>query len=298
MGDGMKSFLKKVLLSIGILIVLVLITHYMDRDKETKPVPIENSSSDLLEIYYFDVGQADSTLISYQNYHVLIDAGNTVDGVKLVPYFKELGIDHFDYVIATHAHEDHIGGMSRVVYNFPIDHFYMPNHSSEWKSYSNLMKALEKENVPLETPSVDSTFDLGDLHFMILWIGEDKEDYNENSIVLRLDFFNTSYLFMGDATGDSERNIDSNQLPCDVLKVGHHGSKYSSVAPFLETVKPKYAVISVGKENEYHYPHQVVLDKLEYLGVTVYRTDLNHTIHLQSNGRSIQFDFLETDLDG
>ena len=237
-------------------------------------------------------------MIRYQDYNVLIDAGNTVDGVKLVPYLKELGVDHFNYVIATHAHEDHIGGMSRVVYNFPIEHFYMPNHSSTWKSYSNLMKALEKENVTLETPEIDSTFDVGDLHFTVLWVGEDKEDYNENSIVLKLEFYHTKYLFMADAPGEVERQILEKDLSCDVIRIGHHGSKYSSVAPFLETVKPKYAVISVGKDNEYYYPHQVVLDKIDYLNIKLYRTDLDHTIHLITDGSSITFESIETDLDG
>ena len=246
------------------MIVFYYIFSQADIEEPAKPV---NPSSDLLEIYYFDVGNADSTLISYQNYHVLIDAGNTVDGVQLVPYLKDLGVDHLDVVIASHAHEDHIGGMARVVYNFPITHFYMPDHSSTWKSYQNLMKALEKQNVTLETPSIDQTFDLGDLHFTILWVGENPEDYNENSIVVKLEFQNTKYLFMADATSDVERQILEKDLSCDVIKIGHHGSKYSSVAPFLETVKPKYAIISVGKDNEYSYPHQVVLDKLNYLNV-------------------------------
>ena len=282
---------------IGLLIMIGLLCLFTQADEEKQVKPID-STSDLLEIYYFDVGNADSTLITYQAYAVLIDAGNTVDGVKLVPYLKELGIDHLDVVIASHAHEDHIGGMARVIYNFPITHFYMPNHSSTWKSYQNLIKALEKENVTPETPSIDQTFDLGDLHFTILWFGEDKEDYNENSIVLKLDFKNTKYLFMADATSDVERQILEKDLSCDVIKIGHHGSKYSSVAPFLETVKPTYAIISVGKDNDYHYPHQVVLDKLDYLNVTTYRTDIHHTIHLTSDGENINFDFLETDLDG
>lgn len=293
----MKDFMKRLVQVVFTILILVGFSYlFREGDPEKESIP-HKTSTNSLEIYYFDVGNADSTLIRYQDYNVLIDAGNTVDGVKLVPYLKELGVDHLDTVIATHAHEDHIGGMSRVVYNFPITHFYMPNHSSTWKSYDNLMKALEKQNVTLETPSIDQTFDLGNLHFTILWVG-DSEDYNENSIVLKLNFLNTNYLFMADATGDVERQILEKDLSCDVIKIGHHGSKYSSVAPFLETVKPKYAVISLGKDNEYHYPHQVVLDKLEYLNVEVYRTDIHHTIHLTSNGEDIAFDFIETDLNG
>ena len=280
----------EVLFVSSILIYYLYITFFPSNKVEEKVT----TNNDLLEIYYLDVGQADSTLIRYKDYNVLIDGGNTVDGPFLVSYFKELGIQKFQYVIATHAHEDHIGGLSRIIYHFPIEHFYMPNHSSTWKSYLNLMKALDSEGVVLETPSEDDTFDLEELHFTILWIGEDKEDYNENSIVLKLDYLNTHYLFMADATGDVERQIINKDLSCDVIKIGHHGSKYSSVAPFLETVQPKYAVISLGRDNEYHYPHQVVLDKLEYLNVKVYRTDLDHTIHLTSDGSSISFDTIHT----
>lgn len=294
----MKNISKNAL-KILFLIILCYGVYLFNTDspKSTKKeiIPV---SGDILDIYFFDVGEADSTLIRYKDYNILIDAGNTVDGVLLVPYLKELGIEHFDSLFVTHAHEDHIGGMSRVVYNFSFDHLYMPDHVAEWKSYQNLMKALERKEKRFEVPSIHQVFTFDDLTLTVLSI-TDTEDYNENSIVLKLDYFNTHYLLMGDATDDIERSILDDDLASDVLKVGHHGSKYSSSVTFLEKVHPEYAIISCAEGNEYGHPHKVVLDKLNYLNTTIYRTDTHHTIHLISDGDTIiSFDFINRSFNG
>ena len=282
-----------------LLIILLCYGVYLLQQKEPHSIQKEKVpvSGDSLELYFFDVGEADSTLIRYKDYNILIDAGNTVDGVLLVPYLKEIGIEHFDSLFVTHAHEDHIGGMSRVVYNFPFDHLYMPNHVAEWKSYQNLMKALERKEKSFEVPSIHQVFTYDDLILTVLSI-TDTPDYNENSIVLKLDYFNTHYLLMGDATDTIERSILEEDLASDVLKVGHHGSKHSSSAPFLEKVHPEYAIISCAEGNEYGHPHKVVLDKLNYLDTTIYRTDIHHTIHLISDGDTISFDFINRSFNG
>ena len=286
---------------IGVLLILgvylyensSLFTNTINKKKNT----IDNSV-DLLNIYYMDVGEADSTLIRYQNYNVLIDGGNTVDGKKLVSYYKSIGVDHFDYVIATHSHEDHIGGLNFLLRKFKVSKFYIPSPKAEWKSYENVWEAIEEKNISYETPEIDSSFDLGDLHFDILWIGDDTIDLNQNSIVLMLTFKNTKYLFMADAESEVEKELLEKDIKCDVLKVGHHGSQKSSSAQFLYKVSPGYAIISVGKDNEYGFPKQVVLDKLERIGSTIYRTDLNHTIHVTSDGENISIDLIETDTNG
>ena len=265
-------------------------------EKETISNQID-SNQDLLEIYFFDVGEADSTYIHYLDYDILIDAGNTVDGKLLVSYIKNLGVTSFDSVFATHAHEDHMGGMHWFIYKFPIEHFYMPNHKASWKSYENLMNALEEENVVLEEPEIGQEFVFDDLILTVLSIGH-SEDYNENSIVLKATFKNTTYLFMGDAESDVEHKLLDMDIKSNVLKVGHHGSKNATSANFLYTVDPDYAIISVGSGNEYGHPHQVILDKLDKMNCTVYRTDLNHTIHLISDGEAIQFEFIDTDVNG
>lgn len=302
----MKKYLYRVILIIFTFSVLYVYINNTDRIENVnvndnfndfhKSI-IDNNGS-YLHIYYFDVGEADSTLIKYKNYNILIDGGNTVDGVLLVPFFKEIGIDHFDYVFATHAHEDHIGGLSRVIYNFPVNHFYMPDHKAEWKSYNNLTNALDSKNVSLESPKVGETYEIDDLLLKVLWIDNKPEDYNENSIALKLIYHETSYLFMADLESDVEHILLDSDLKSDVLKVGHHGSKYSSSAVFLEAVHPKYAVISCGANNMYNHPHQIVLDKLNRINSYVYRTDLNHTIHLISNGSDINFEFIDRSFNG
>ena len=173
-----------------------------------------------------------------------------------------------------------------IIFILSLNHRY--NHyvgkDKKWKEIQNTRQ--ESTSISLEK-----------LEFTILWIGQ-SEDFNENSIVLKLNYLNTCYLFMGDATGDVERKLLDEDISCNVLKVAHHGSKYSSIATFLSKVHPEYAIISLGEDNEYGHPHQVVLDKLETINSTIYRTDINHTILLKSDGDSIKIEFIDQSFNG
>ena len=255
-------------------------------------------SSSTLSIYFLDVGEADSTLIRYKDYNVLIDAGNQLDGDKLSHYFKELGIESFDIVIATHPHEDHIGGMAQIIRDFDISSFYMTNISTDFVSYHNMMNELSKKNISTTIPVIDSSFSLDELVFHILSIGDDSNNINDSSIVLKLDFYDTHYLFMSDVSSDIEHSILDKDLHSNVLKVGHHGSNKSSSAHFLYQVDPEYAIISCGLQNDYYHPHQVVLDKLNKISASIYRTDIDHTIHLVSDGVNIMIEKIPTDTNG
>lgn len=272
--------------------------------RETSPVINEESKENLddqlteLKIYFVDVGQADCILVSNNGEYALIDAGNSADGKKLVTYFKSLGIQSFKYVIGTHAHEDHIGGMDDIIYNFSISHFFMPNVITTTKTFENVLDALEAQNIAFETPNINDTFVLGDVKFMVLWVGFSKTDLNDTSIVLKGVYKDNSFLLTGDATTNVEKKILDSDLKSDLLKVGHHGSQYSSSAHFLKKVDPKYAIIQVGKNNDYGHPKQVVLDKLNKMGVQVFRTDLNGTIIASLNGKTITFETVATDTDG
>ena len=272
-----------------ILLILFGIYYFNNNDniqfRQTEK-EVVNIIDDSLKIYFMDVGEADSILIKCGN-NMLIDAGNTTDGKYLVNYYKLLGISDFQYIIATHSHEDHIGGMANIVYNFNFDNLFIPKSKSPYKSYNNLLKALEYKNKSYYVPEIDSSYKLGDCSFQILYIGDDTIDLNNTSIVLKLKYKNTSYLFMGDATGDVEREILNKDIKSDVLKVGHHGSSYSTSAVFLSKVKPKFAIISVGKDNDYGHPKQITLDKLERVNANVYRTDQDGTIILSSDGDNI-----------
>lgn len=276
-----------------------------DKDNKVESLGIEKIDevdkielTDDLTILYLDVGQADSTLIKSQDKYMLIDAGNNKDGEKLVSYFKNLGIENFEYVIGTHAHEDHIGGMDDIIDNFKIKNFYMPDDITITKTFEDVLDSLEENKVSFKTPKIGTKLKLGDSYIEIIYVGKDKEDLNDDSIVLKLSYKNTSFLFTGDATSNVEKEILNSNLESTVLKVGHHGSKYSSSANFLAKVRPKYAIISCGKENDYGHPHDVTLKKLEKINTIVYRTDKLGTIVLVSNGETITFSNIKTNTNG
>ena len=283
-----------------ILLVIVFIGGYIYYSnnlytKEIKKEKVEITEDNYLKVYFMDVGQADCILIDNNHEYALIDGGNTIDGKKLVKYFKDIGIKKFNYVIATHPHEDHIGGLNFIIYNFNIDHFIGTNIKTSFKSYDNMMNALEKKNIKYEVPNINDTFKVGELIFKVIYLDNNKDDINSSSIVIEMNYKNNSFLFTGDTTTDAEKKYLESLNEIDVLKISHHGSQYASSAQFLMKTKPKYAIISVGKDNEYGYPKQVVLDKLNELNTKVYRTDQLGTIILTSNGNDIEIDNIKTD---
>lgn len=300
---------KNKLMKFIIVIVIMLCTYVYDsyfkeaetsneveyRQEETVKINPDN-----LIIHFVDVGQADCILISKNNKYILIDAGNNEDGELLVEYFKELGVKEFEYVIATHAHEDHIGGMDDIINNFNLDHFYMPDVITTTKTFEDVLDSLLAKEQAFETPNIGDKFKLDDMEFEVLYIGEEKTDLNNCSIVLKLTYQNTTYLFTGDATDKVEKILinEGKDLSSDVLKVGHHGSQYSSTAAFLKAVNPRYAIIQVGENNTYDHPKQITLDKLEKLNTLIYRTDKDGTIILTSDGENISFETIKTNTNG
>ncbi|MDO4996766.1 MAG: ComEC/Rec2 family competence protein [Bacilli bacterium] len=265
--------------------------------KEEEDIKSRKLDDDLY-VEYLDVGQADSILIYNKGHYMLIDAGNNEDGYKLVNYFKSMGITKFDYVVGTHAHEDHIGGMDDIINNFDIDHFYMPDVITTTKTFEDIVVGLENKQLAFETPKVDSTFKLGDASIKTLYVGNEEADLNNTSIVLKLTYGSNKFLFTGDAEGKVEKQILESGIESDVLKVGHHGSQYSSTLAFLKAVNPTYAVIQVGKNNVYDHPKKVILNRFDYLNIKIYRTDLDGTIVAKSDGEKITFSTKETDTNG
>lgn len=262
------------------------------RDEAKKVV----SNSDTLKVYITDVGQADSILIRDGNYNMLIDAGNNSDGEKLVKYYKELGITSFKYVFASHPHEDHIGGMDDIINNFDIENFYMPDKLSTTKTFEDMLDALERKNLKYIVPKVNDKLSLNNSNINVIYVGSDESDINDSSIVLKLNYFSNSFLFTGDLGSNKEKEILNSgaNIKADVLKVGHHGSGYSTASLFLDKVNPSFAVISVGKNNIYKHPASSTLEKLNKRGIKVYRTDLDGTILFESNGKDISVSTFDT----
>ena len=260
-----------------------------DGSVENNAVVTENSS---FEVHYIDVGQADSELVICDGKAMLIDGGNAADSNLIVSYLRDCNVDHLDYVIGTHAHEDHIGGLSGALHECTADHVFCTALSYKSKAFNNFKRYAEERGGGIQIPNHGDSFDLGSSHVEILAPIKEYDDTNNNSIVLKVTYGDTSFLFTGDAEREAEQDIiDAGyDLSADVLKVGHHGSSTSTSYVFLREIMPQYAVISCEKGNSYGHPHEETLSRLSDADVTVYRTDENGHIVARSDGQNISFE--------
>ncbi|MBR6252541.1 MAG: MBL fold metallo-hydrolase [Clostridia bacterium] len=241
-----------------------------------------------LKVYFFDVGQGDSIFVQNNDATMLIDAGNNPDGKYISKFLrKELGIKKIDYLIGTHPHEDHIGGIDIILQDFEIGTFFMPNRKVDNKSYTDVEKYATEKNVESISPSVGTKFKVGTALCEIMTQNDKAEEINDTSIVVQLTFGSKKFLFTADLLGTGEALRKWNDI--DVLKVSHHGSTYSSQESFLEQVKPEIAVITCEKDNDYYYPHEAVLERLKDVKCNdVYITSTDGTILIESDGNSLR----------
>lgn len=265
-----------------------IIEQSIKRNKTTSEIAVPNSS---LEVHFIDVGQGDCTFISLPNGQtMLIDAGDKEYGDNIVSYIKNTGVKKIDYLIVSHPHADHIGGMAYVIDNMDIGSVYMPDIISTTVTFENLLTSIENKNLFINIAE-KGTEVFKDENIKIVFIApvEKSDDLNNMSAVLKITFMNTSFLFMGDAEKESEQAIlkSKQDIQADVIKIGHHGSKTSSAKTFLKAVKPKYAVISCGENNKYGHPADTILNLLNELGINIYRTDETGTIVAVSDGENI-----------
>ena len=223
---------------------------------------------------------------------MLIDAGTNEAGETVVNFLKDKGITKIDYLVGTHPHEDHIGGLDDVIDNFDIGTIYMPKMQTTTKTFEDVLDSIANKNLQVTTPVVGDTFSLVDAKCTIMAVDtQDTEDnLNLSSIVIRMTYGGNSFLFMGDAEAEVEEA--RSWQPADVLKVGHHGSKTSSSQNFIYQVMPSIAIIQVGKDNSYNLPNQETIDKLNAVGAKVYRTDESGNILVTSDGSNIQVETL------
>lgn len=299
-----KKIRKIICIIIGIIIVLFILLNGDFINNATASVSNINNSNEnnnvdgSLSVHFIDVGQGDCIYINQGEYNMLIDAGNNEDGEKLVSYLKSLNVNGFDYVIGTHPHEDHIGGMDDIINNFEIENYYMPDKLSTTKTFEDVLDALDAKGLSYNVPKIDDEFKLGDATFKVIYSGDDTNDINDSSIVLKMTYGDNSFLFTADATSNVEEIILNKDIKSDVLKVAHHGSSYSSTTEFLDKVDPKYAIISVGTNNSYNHPASITLQKLSNRDITVYRTDLDGTIIFTSDGTNLSVQTKKTDTNG
>lgn len=244
-----------------------------------------------IKISYIDIGQGDSELIQVNGKNLLIDAGPNASRNKLMTFLGKQNIKKFDVVIATHPDEDHIGGMGDVVKKYSIDKFIAPKKISNTRTFEYMVKSLKKKNMKIDLPKPGSKLDLGkNTTAEILAPNSDNySDTNNYSVVLKITYGNRKFLFTGDAEKESEDEMISKNydLSSDVLKVGHHGSSSSTSENFLDKVNPKIAVISCGKNNKYGHPTKKTVNRLKKNDIQIYRTDVDGTIVLKSDGSKI-----------
>lgn len=261
--------------------------------EQTLPPTTQGSaapSASGLTVHFIDVGQADAALALCDGKAMLIDGGNADDSNLIYAYLQRLSISHLDYMVATHAHEDHVGGLSGALNYATVGQVFCPVTAYSSKAFQNFVKNVEKQGKALTVPSVGQCFSLGSATCRILAVNTDT-DTNNTSIVLKITYGSTTFLF----TGDGEREVEQamldrgEDLSATVLKVGHHGSSTSTGYAFLWQVMPEYAVISCGKNNSYGHPHDEVLSRLRDGDVTLFRTDLQGDIVCFSNGSTVSF---------
>ena len=246
------------------------------------------------EVQFIDVGQADAALVLCDGEAMLIDGGNRADSSLIYSYLKQRDVERLDYMVCTHPHEDHAGGLAGALNFAAVGVAYAPVRDYDSEVFRDFKKYLEKQGVTLTVPMAGEKFWLGSAEVSVAGPidGEAGTKLNNTSIVLRIVYGNTSFLFTGDAEREEEQAIleMGYELQSTVLKVGHHGGATSTTYPFLREVAPEYAVISVGEDNTYGHPTEDVLSRLRDADVEVYRTDLQGTVVCRSDGESVFFE--------
>lgn len=269
-------------------LLLVLLTGCMALPEQTQPSLGDSTG---LKVHFIDVGQADCILLQCDGESLLIDGGNVDDSDLVVSYLLEQKVETLDYVVNTHAHEDHVGGLAGVLAVFETKAVWCPVTEYSTKCFSDFAKYADQQRLELICPEPGSTYSLGGAEITVLGPVGEGYDTNNTSLVLRVDYGVTSFLFTGDAETVSENDIlDAGyDVSATVLKVGHHGSSTSTGYRWLREVQPEFAVISCGTDNSYGHPHEEVLSRLRDADVTLYRTDMQGHIVCTSDGQSVSF---------
>ena len=248
-------------------------------------------------MHFIDVGQGDATLIGCDGEWMLIDAGDNTKGTAVQLYLKKAGVLKLKYIIGTHPDADHIGGMDVIITKFDCENIFLPDKKSDSREYEELIDAINYRNYKISVPKVGEKFSLGSADFTVLGPISKAESNNNNSIVVKVKYKDTSFLLSGDAESEEEQEIvDSGaDLKSDVYHAGHHGSNTSSSSEWLKKISPEYVVISCGKGNTYGHPHREVLDEFKKLGAKVYRTDEQGSIVVSSDGLKLSWNVSPSD---
>ena len=294
-----KKNIKRKFFEILIILLAFLIIYNQDKIKNLfnqnnnqNQNDYINTNNDLLKVHYLDVGQGDSIFIELPNNEtMLIDAAEFYQSEKIKNYLKNLNYQKIDYVIGTHPHTDHIGGLKDIINTFEIGKIYMPKVVSTTKTYESLLMAIKDKNLKINTAKAGtSIIDTDALKINILAPNNNTyTELNNYSVVTKITYGTTKFLFMGDAEKLSENEIKED-VTADVIKIGHHGSNTSSSIDFIKKVNAKYGIISVGLNNKYNLPKEETITNWENSGTKIYLTSINGTITAISDGTNIKIE--------
>jgi len=282
-----------VLILIAALTAILLISH----TAEALPRLAKNE----IRIHFIDLGQADGILLQSTKNAVLIDGGEHKTQNTLINYLQNTGITVLDYIVATHPHSDHIGGLAAVIQQFDVKNILMPDVTHTTATFQSFLTAIENKNIPVTIPAVGDKITTGVIGLTVLAPAQNFDNLNNASLVLRLTHGRTSFLFTGDAEVQSEIEMINSglNLRSNVLKAGHHGSRTSTSFDFLDAVQPKIVVVTCGRKNSYGHPHREFLERINQpkRKITLLRTDEMGTIVMTANKRKMRIYFIERGID-
>ena len=286
--------MKKIIATIAAAVVVALMGLFFPEAEPETPQALMPISGDGLTVHFIDVGQADCALLECDGKYMIIDGGNVEDGQLVVSYLKQMGVETIDRVVCSHAHEDHVGGLPAVLSVFDAGKVYAPVTEYDTKVFRNFVEKAEDRAGEITVPAPGDQFTLGSATCTVLGPVQEYEDPNNTSIILKVSYGESDFLFTGDMEVTAENDMidhwgENFDWEVEVLKVGHHGSDTSSGYRFVYETDPDYGVISVGEDNKYNHPCEEPLSRLKDAGVVVFRTDyLGHVI-AETDGKDITF---------
>ena len=253
-----------------------------------------NSTAQNLKIHFIDVGQGDSILIENPGgENILVDGGDRADRIaaEIINYLKDRKIKKLDYIISTHPHADHIGGLADIIDNFEVEKVLDSGKIHSSKTYENYLIKIDQKNIDFDTPRQGDKIELGESKIIFLHPDQALKDYslNNSSLVFVLKYKEQNFLLTGDIENEIEKELlrENQNLKADLIKVPHHGSDSSSYAPWIKNLNTKIAVIQVGAENHYGHPSQKIIDLYQKMGARIYRNDLNGNIVITADGKNL-----------
>lgn len=274
---------------------LFLTKNFIPIDKVFEESGLRNTqqaSADKMYVSFIDVGQGNCTLLRCGGKAILVDSGEVGAAQTVINYIKNLGIDELNCVLVTHPHTDHMGAMTKILYEFKIDDLIMPEIPEEIiptnKTYEKFLTAVSDNAGDVIAAKPGETYSYGEMKLEIFAPLRDYDNLNDMSAVSRISYGDTSVMFTGDATTTVEKDLLKKNInySATVLNVGHHGSKTSSSEAWLRAVNPKYAVICCGVNNDYGHPHSLITKRLEEFGIEYFETDLLGTIVFESDSKN------------